>query len=438
MRPSRKRYRSSAVPTSSLPAAVLSAALLALAAGCGSGSGASSSAGGGNPGNGNPGGGDPGGGSGDPGGSDDPYGPGGGNGDPAIEPSFASIQEAVFTPICTACHVGATAPHGLRLDEANSYGLLVGIPSAQVPTLQRVAPGDPDNSYLIQKLEGTAAVGERMPAGGAPLPQPTIDVIRQWILDGALPEPSEPPAAPIRVTSLTPMPGETLAEMPPVVVAQFDRELDATSVTAETFTLERSGADGTFGDGNEVAIAAAAVGVSPSNPMAAMLDLAGTAPVEDTYRVRLAGAGATQILDLDANALDGEFGGTFPSGDGTQGGDFIADFVVAGIQPTLDSIQTHVLTPICSACHTGPASAVLPSGMDLTSADASFASLVGVPSVQDPTVARVEPGNADASYLVQKIEGTAAQGARMPLGQAPLDAATIAAIRAWVAAGAAR
>jgi hypothetical protein len=51
--------------------------------------------------------------------------------------------------------------------------------------LSRVAAGDPDNSYLIQKLEGTAAEGAQMPFGGAPLEQAVIDGIRQWIADGA-------------------------------------------------------------------------------------------------------------------------------------------------------------------------------------------------------------------------------------------------------------
>ena len=49
---------------------------------------------------------------------------------------------------------------------------------------QRVEPADPDNSYLIQKLEGSASFGAQMPIGG-PLNQETIDVIRQWITDGA-------------------------------------------------------------------------------------------------------------------------------------------------------------------------------------------------------------------------------------------------------------
>ena len=75
--------------------------------------------------------------------------------------------------------------------------------------------------------------------------------------------------------------------------------------------------------------------------------------------------------------------------------------------------------------------------MNLTSAANSFNALVGVPSIEVPGLLRVEPSNPDDSYLVQKLEGTAAVGARMPLGSPnPLNAALIADIRAWIAAGA--
>lgn len=113
-----------------------------------------------------------------------PIGEGGGSGG-ALQPTFASIQQNVFTPICTACHIGATAPMGLRLDADNSYALLVGVASAEVPGLQRVAPGRPDDSYIVHKLEGRAAVGARMPFGGPYLDDATIAVIKQWIADGA-------------------------------------------------------------------------------------------------------------------------------------------------------------------------------------------------------------------------------------------------------------
>ena len=112
--------------------------------------------------------------------------PPGGSGGGELTADFNSIQAHVFTPICTACHAGSTAPQGLHLDAANSYAQLVGVPSVEEPSILRVAIGDPDNSYIIQKLEGHAAVGAQMPFGGPPLPAATIAVIRQWISAGAL------------------------------------------------------------------------------------------------------------------------------------------------------------------------------------------------------------------------------------------------------------
>jgi hypothetical protein len=109
----------------------------------------------------------------------------GAGGQGQLRPIFSSIQANVLTPMCVGCHAGAAAPAGLRLDAGSSYALLVGVASAEVGSLRRVAPGNPADSYLIQKLEGSAAVGARMPLGGPYLDAATIAVIRQWIADGA-------------------------------------------------------------------------------------------------------------------------------------------------------------------------------------------------------------------------------------------------------------
>jgi len=64
----------------------------------------------------------------------------------ALSADFDAIQANVFTPICSVCHAGATAPEGLRLDAAHSYSLLVNVPSTEEPSILRVKPGDPTNS----------------------------------------------------------------------------------------------------------------------------------------------------------------------------------------------------------------------------------------------------------------------------------------------------
>lgn len=95
--------------------------------------------------------------------------------------------QPIFSSRCTECHSGAGAPHGLRLDPANSFNSLVDVASDEVPSLKLVDPGDPDDSYLVQKVEGTAAVGGRMPLNRTALTPAQIDLIRRWIGEGANP-----------------------------------------------------------------------------------------------------------------------------------------------------------------------------------------------------------------------------------------------------------
>ena len=111
---------------------------------------------------------------------------------------------------------------------------------------------------------------------------------------------------------------------------------------------------------------------------------------------------------------------------------------IGAVSVTLAQIQASIFTPRCTLCHDGsqPANGILPGAMNLN-AGASFANLVNVASQQQPSVLRVVPGNPDASYLVRKLEGAPGiTGQRMPFGGPFLDAAAIAQVRAWIAAGA--
>ena len=78
-------------------------------------------------------------------------------------------------------------------------------------------PVIPNASYLIQKLEGTAATGTVMPPSGGIL-QADIDVVRQWITAGAIDD-TAVVQAPIRVSSLTPTANANLTAPPAQVVA---------------------------------------------------------------------------------------------------------------------------------------------------------------------------------------------------------------------------
>ena len=106
-----------------------------------------------------------------------------------VPKSYADIQTLIFDPLCATCHRGGAAPKGLSLEADRAIDQLVRVPSAEAPSLMRVAPGQPDESYLVVKLTPSDArrVGARMPRTGPPyLSNPQVRAIRQWIRDGAL------------------------------------------------------------------------------------------------------------------------------------------------------------------------------------------------------------------------------------------------------------
>ena len=105
--------------------------------------------------------------------------------------TLTQIQQTVFSARCAGCHNGSQPPGGalpgsLDLRAGGSFASLVGVPSIEQPTRTRVAPNEPQSSYLIQKLEGATGIsGARMPFGGPFLDQATIDDVKSWIGAGA-------------------------------------------------------------------------------------------------------------------------------------------------------------------------------------------------------------------------------------------------------------
>lgn len=237
-------------------------------------------------------------------------------------PELASIQNAVFTPICTACHSGAGAPLGLRLDEGAAFAMLVNAPSVEVPTLRRVEPGNPDASYLIQKLEGTAAVGGRMPLNGPPLPAATIQVIRQWIADGAQPSAAAfsavgKPAA-TRVDAIWPMADAVIRAAPREIVVSSNSELDTSLLNSTTVTLRRTSDAHPFAgsSGHEIA---AKIDVRSLQPTVIAVSAAGEEWMAGHYELRISAEAPLPVADLAARVIDGD-------GDGEAGGDFVLRF----------------------------------------------------------------------------------------------------------------
>jgi hypothetical protein len=261
---------------------------------------------------------------------------GGGTGTVPLTADFQSIQANVFTPICSPCHSGASAPEGLMLDAGHSYNLLVGIPSAEVPTLSRVKAGDPNNSYLVLKIQGSAGiVGGRMPLNETPLPQATIDVIRTWITNGAPQGTATPsatsamakiqslgnsvPPAPFGVTETSPLANTTVTAPVARIVVAFNHEVDASLVNYTTLILERvaSAATNSPVPMGEVGMPPTPPNVVPTsaalaagNP--AVIVLTPASPLgTGTYRVSIRGTGGGALADVNVQTLGSDYSFTF-------------------------------------------------------------------------------------------------------------------------------
>ncbi len=102
-------------------------------------------------------------------------------------PTLTEVETEVFQGSCvfSSCHQGASPAGGLNL-ETPSFDKLVNKPSTQDPQRMLVVPGDPDASYVVDKLlsRNLVAGTEMMPPTAA-LSQERIDMITSWIEAGA-------------------------------------------------------------------------------------------------------------------------------------------------------------------------------------------------------------------------------------------------------------
>ena len=92
---------------------------------------------------------------------------------------------AVIQSNCAGCHGGGLAPN-LSGDICSTA---VGVPSGQLSSMNYITAGEPENSYLLHKMKGTAGeqggVASVMPPPGA-LSEADIKIVEDWIAAGAL------------------------------------------------------------------------------------------------------------------------------------------------------------------------------------------------------------------------------------------------------------
>ena len=162
---------------------------------------------------------------------------------------------------------------------------------------------------------------------------------------------------------------------------------------------------------------------------ATSLGTATTAPFTVTWNSANTANGAVNLTAVAADAAGNK---TTSAAVGV-----IVANVAAPPATTLTELQATIFGPICSGCHSG-AGGALPGSMNLSSAAASHAALVGVTSLQVGTLKRVTANDSANSYIVHKLQGTniAPGTSRMPLGGPFLDQPTIDKVKSWIDAGA--
>ena len=353
----------------------------------------------------------------------------------ALNATLESLQANLFTPNCavSGCHTSSTAPLGLALDDGLSYSNLVSKSSVQQPDKLRVKQGDATNSYLVQKIEGSAGIsGNRMPRDRARLEQSLIDALKQWIDNGA-PVSSASTVFPAPVVSSSSILNNTsINSLPASMVLQFSQAMDPQTLVDLTINLLSAGGDSSFSENNETALI-----VQPNlsvDGLTLTLDLSANAAVGNTtlieaYQLTIKGSGAAVARALNTQVLDGD-------SDGRSGGDYILKFsIVAGLLPTFNSLETNLFVPNCakSGCHSGGAPA---AGMNLDQGNV-YASIVDVQSTFMPLLKRIQRGNADASAIVQALEGTASGIPQMPFDNpGGIAQGDINILRQWINDGA--
>ncbi|GAB4258705.1 MAG: hypothetical protein Kow0092_06440 [Deferrisomatales bacterium] len=101
---------------------------------------------------------------------------------------LSGLAEEIFVPRCArpGCHGGSSPAAGMNLGQGHTYDSLVGARASRRPDRLRVDPGNPEGSYLLERLQpgGDTPV---MPLGGPRLGPEELDRIRAWIEAGAKP-----------------------------------------------------------------------------------------------------------------------------------------------------------------------------------------------------------------------------------------------------------
>lgn len=101
--------------------------------------------------------------------------------------TLARVSREVFVPSCATagCHAGSNPALSLSLEPGSAWAGLVGVPSAE-SRLLRVAPGDPNASFLVTKIRADGELaGAPMPPDPPRLSASQVRLVIDWVRRGA-------------------------------------------------------------------------------------------------------------------------------------------------------------------------------------------------------------------------------------------------------------
>lgn len=130
-----------------------------------------------------------------------------------------------------------------------------------------------------------------------------------------------------RIADVSPPPLAQISSGVSNITFRFDAPIDPAAHWGGLFELLAAGGDGQFDNGNEQIVPLTFQSWDPET-MSLRLDTNGYLP-RDIYRL----TATDSLTDTTGNQLDGEFTGTFPSGNNDAGGAFVMEFSVTNAPP---------------------------------------------------------------------------------------------------------
>ena len=100
------------------------------------------------------------------------------------EVSFRQDLLPALRESCVSCHYSEKDMLGLDLRPEAAYATVIGRKSKFAGELL-VQPGDPDHSFLVEKIVGKPRFGQQMPPYGRPLSPRERKLIVDWTRQGA-------------------------------------------------------------------------------------------------------------------------------------------------------------------------------------------------------------------------------------------------------------